>query len=103
MPQLGRDVPTQVGTRVRAIKSGDSSGIELFGDGTYIGDRVPDMEPFRSMGSANPCIELDNGRGYVWGFECWWGPEDVVKRRFDGVPETLVDPPNTQPLPTSQV
>lgn len=25
--------------------------------------------------AANPCIELDDG-SIVWGYECWWGPEE---------------------------
>lgn len=31
---------------------------------------------------CNPKILLDDGRT-VWGFECWWGPEDKTKKRID--------------------
>lgn len=30
----------------------------------------------------NPRIKLDNDRGYVWGFESWWGPEDSVLAKY---------------------
>lgn len=29
----------------------------------------------------NPCIHLRNG-WVVWGYQCWWGPKDSVKRQF---------------------
>lgn len=37
---------------------------------------------FEGIG-MNPRIDLDEG-GSVWGFECWWGPEVVVKAKYEG-------------------
>lgn len=31
----------------------------------------------------NPRIRLDDG-SVVWGCECWWGPEAIIKERLDG-------------------
>jgi hypothetical protein len=31
----------------------------------------------------NPRIDLDRG-GTVWGFQCWWGPEDFVRKQLQG-------------------
>jgi hypothetical protein len=36
---------------------------------------------FRAIGQ-NPRIDLDEG-GSIWGFECWWGLEDVVTRKYE--------------------
>lgn len=52
--------------------------MHLLGYGTYDGDMVPDVQPFKSMQIANPKITLDDGR-VVWGFQCWWGPEERIK------------------------
>lgn len=30
----------------------------------------------------NPCIHLDNG-SVVWGKQCWWGPEDQLKKKYE--------------------
>lgn len=46
----------------------------MFGFGVYVGDRVCDVG-----GRTNPSITLDNGK-QVWGYECWWGPEDEIQR-----------------------
>lgn len=41
-------------------------------------DRVASV--FEGIGK-NPRIDLDEG-GSVWGFECWWAHEDVVKEKY---------------------
>lgn len=92
--------------RVGAIQSANESEVNLFGYGVYVGDlEIPDahekFEAFwkncsedllkdniskeealqifmRSPFVKNPCIKLDNGET-VWGYQCWWGPEDKVK------------------------
>jgi hypothetical protein len=33
--------------------------------------------------ASNPRIDLDEG-GSVWGFECWWAREDVVREKYAG-------------------
>lgn len=63
---------TEKNTRVIAILSLKNGVCESFGEGTYIGDLIPDVEPFVSSNRKNPCIKLDN-ENFVWGFECWWG------------------------------
>ena len=64
----------QAGERVGAIRSANDQGVSLFGYGVYDGDvKHPDF------GFPNPHITLDDGR-VVWGCECWWGPEESVKK-----------------------
>lgn len=77
-------------TRVRALLSSNGTAIKDFGHGTYIGDLVPDVEPFRSMRLPNPCIRLDNGR-HVWGFQCWWGPAQAVDNHVKGAQSAGVE------------
>ncbi len=55
--------------------------MKFYGEGVYLGDRVPDIEPFRSSGIRNPCIRLDDGT-LVWGFQCWWGPVKAVEEIY---------------------
>jgi hypothetical protein len=80
----------EVGIRVGAICSGDEKTkiLKFFGYGVYEGDFIP---PANAGGFAqmcheaevtNPRIKLDNGNT-VWGGECWWGPEDQIKKRVD--------------------
>tara|TARA_B100000614_G_scaffold258752_1_gene281829 strand:+ start:83987 stop:84508 length:522 start_codon:yes stop_codon:yes gene_type:complete len=42
-----------------------------------------DVETMLKTARSNPYIELDNGQG-VWGAECWWGPEEEFKKRYEG-------------------
>ena len=58
--------------KVIAIESMKDGVLKVFGEGEYIGDKIPDVEPFKNNGIENPCIKLDSGK-YVWGFQCWWG------------------------------
>ena len=32
----------------------------------------------------NPRITLDDGR-VVWGCQCWWGPEEAIRKRIEGL------------------
>ena len=99
----------KIGDRVGAIRSADKDTVRLFGYGVYEGDHVrPDSVPgmfgttaearkmaievygpesqwtdiqrlaFRRL-CENPRIRLDSG-DVVWGCQCWWGPEDEIKR-----------------------
>lgn len=85
---------TEIGTRVTALRNVEDGKAYTFGDGTYVGDRVPNMEPLRSMKIENPCIELDDG-GIVWGFECWWGPVESVAAKLGPVEFIKVEPLGT--------
>lgn len=97
---------TPVGARVGAILSGDNTEVHLLGFGVYDGEHEP---PFGPMGMpkdefdalvngmkergelkddyagwTNPRITLDDGR-VVWGCQCWWGPEDAIRKRIEGL------------------
>lgn len=72
----------EIGMRVGAVRSADDDAVYLFGYGVYEGDFMP---PDSVLGLdvpdnfRNPRIKLDNGNT-VWGCQCWWGPEDQIKR-----------------------
>lgn len=77
------------GTRVYAIVGTKKHGVEVLGEGTYVGDAVP-VEAVGWMAEmlvagniANPKIELDNG-GVGCGCECWWGPVASAQARLEG-------------------
>lgn len=94
---------TQVGERVGAILSANTEEVRLLGWGVYEGEHEPPFGPrglskeewgeviaeMRAKGTlpeglplfTNPRITLDDGR-VVWGAECYWGPEALVKRRI---------------------
>lgn len=65
-----------VGARVGAIREADAEVVVLFGYGVYDGDH---LHP--EYGFPNPKITLDNGN-VVWGCECWWGAEDLIKQKI---------------------
>jgi hypothetical protein len=76
----------------------------LFGYGVYVGDEVPGEEAggfgemVRAAGAKNPKILLDNGK-VVWGCECWWGPEEVVRKKlqqYDRIVEVDIDQERAQ-------
>lgn len=76
----------KVGERVGAISHVTKTTAYLFGYGRYDGDVTPSEElgvQFfgNPMRIPNPQITLDNGKK-VYGCECWWGPEEVVKKRL---------------------
>lgn len=63
----------KAGDRVGAISESNEDSVSLYGYGMYLGDvDVP------GMWIPVPKIALDGG-GFVYGYECWWGPEDKVK------------------------
>ena len=39
--------------------------------------KSPPDEICQELGLKNPKIRLDSGE-VVWGYECWWGPEEKV-------------------------
>ena len=75
------------GDRVGAILSGSRDGtISFIGYGVYEGD-FPLSEGVtgwladfaRQAKIKTPRIRLDSG-DVVWGCECWWGPEEYVRK-----------------------
>jgi hypothetical protein len=80
----------KVGDRVGAILgTNDDGSVGFFGYGEYVGYKVPPpgvilfgVEMCR-VGHENPCVRLDNG-DEVYGCECWWGPEEQVRKQLDG-------------------
>lgn len=96
------------GERVFAVASGKDGVLEVYGAGVYEGDfpyldtaSTEPMSPEAMMkhdmavvdrgGSMhNPRIKLDNGK-YVWGCECWWGPEEVIRKQYEGYKFVEVD------------
>lgn len=43
-----------------------------------------------SLGHKNPKIKLDDGT-VAWGCECWWGPEEAVRKMLEGKKIETVD------------
>ena len=71
--------------RVGAILSSDDRSVKFFGYGEHLGNRLPPNFPM-----PNPCIRLDTGQ-LVWGYECWWGPEDKIKAMIGEKTVEMVD------------
>ncbi len=97
----------EINSRVGAILSIDNNVVRLLGYGVYEGDffqedissyvlSESELEFFKSLSPEdkieyqdkhipsfmkNPRIRLDNG-DVVWGRECWWGPEEEIKKRI---------------------
>lgn len=68
-----------VGKRVGAIQKSDAETVYFFGYGIYDGDHIPDDGWMKDAMIPNPKIKLDNG-STVYGYECWWGSEEKVKK-----------------------
>lgn len=64
----------KVGDRIGAILSANKSTVYLLGYGTYEGREMISDFPI-----PNPKLLLDDGT-VVWGYQCWWGPEEIVKQ-----------------------
>jgi hypothetical protein len=80
------------GDRVIAIRNVEPGTAYVYGAGVYRGDERPPngtRSPFGFVDDdyppdyKNPRIDLDRG-GTVWGFQCWWGPEDFVRKQLQG-------------------
>ena len=87
-------MPTKPGDRVIALCSAKEGKVQSFGAGVYAGDFIPPKTAGGfNFGQNNPRIDLDNGKT-VWGCECWWGSEVVVRKRCEaakGVVEIDID------------
>lgn len=90
---------SEKGARVGAIRNEQDNTVYFFGFGTFEGREVPPngalVFGFRMKGQSNPKIKLDNGN-IVWGYQCWWGPEEVIKRRLEGKKVVNVNPPTEE-------
>lgn len=73
----------KIGDRVGAILKADAERVHLLGYGVYRGRDIPPDEMMQELGIDNPKIQLDDGR-VVWGYQCWWGPEEKVKDQIGG-------------------
>lgn len=80
---------TAVGTRVIALRNIDTEKAYSFGEGVYLGDLIPNTDSLPGD-FRNPCIQLDDG-GFVWGFQCWWGPTDQITKQIGDRPVEKVD------------
>ena len=75
----------KAGDRVGAICGSVDDGVEFFGYGEYVGDECMSVGepgvfgPTEIGDPPNPKIKLDSGE-VVWGCQCWWGPEEEVKK-----------------------
>jgi hypothetical protein len=87
------------GIRVGAILGTKGKTVEFLGYGVYVGDVEPNdaigavADAIKGIGCPNPKIELDNGK-VVWGCECWWGPEEDIRRKleeYESVEEVDID------------
>jgi len=76
---------TAIGSRVGALLSMKNGEAKLLGWGVYEGNHTPDGFPF-----PNPRIKLDNG-DIVWGFQCWWGDEEQMKKEIQDMKIIHVD------------
>ncbi len=74
----------KVGDRIGAIRNADETHVYMLGFGVYEGEQLPPDGEFttRSLaGVTSPRLRLDDGT-VVWGYQCWWGPEDKIKERY---------------------
>ena len=81
-----------IGDRVGAMMSANESTVRLYGYGVYEGEQVPTRGYPKDLGMENPKIKLDDGQ-IVYGFECWWGPEEKIKKIIGTRPVQVVPCP----------
>lgn len=93
---LAQTCRAQPGDRVGALSHTDRDAAYAFGFGVYEGAKIPDRGILSELGIASPSILLDCG-GRVYGFECWWGPEEKVRSIIGGRRVELVPVPGSAP------
>lgn len=78
------------GDRVGAVRDVDGEVVRFFGYGVYQGRHVPPKGDgtgiggyLHERGCKNSKILLDNG-DTVWGYQCWWAAEKVVREYIEG-------------------
>lgn len=72
----------KMGMRVGAVEKLDKYTVYIYGYGRYMGEDVPPREVSVFLHDNEirvAKIMLDNGN-VVWGCQCWWGAESMIKR-----------------------
>jgi hypothetical protein len=74
----------------------EDNKIFFFGYGTYDGDFVPEASERvlfwgLPLDHPNPRITLDGSGKHVYGCECWWGPEEQIKKMLTNRKVIIVD------------
>ena len=72
----------EIGQRVIAFRDATEGIVSSYGEGEYLGDKIPSEGMLADLEIKNPCIKLDNGK-YVWGFQCWWGSLDGFNKQLE--------------------
>lgn len=77
-------------TRVGCILESNDKEVKFLGYGKLVGAEIPHDkvvgfgERIRKAKQKNPKIILDSGKD-VFGCECWWNDEEVIKKRMKGL------------------
>lgn len=84
------------GTRVAVIRKCVGDTVFLYGYGTYEGDHLGSpLSKLLGDDYKSPKIVLDNGTVF-WGYQCWWGEEERVKKEIIGERKVKIVPPRKQ-------
>ena len=86
---VGRKMGGSTFSGMGCTRGGSPSGTRPSGFWPRGLQRLRDEEP-EYEAHFNPKIRLDSGK-VVWGCECWWGPEEVVKKTLEGYIVVEVD------------
>lgn len=82
---------TEVGSRIGAIQKADEDAVWFYGYGVYVGNEIPPSGFSHDLGLKNPKLKLDSGN-VVWGYMCWWGPEEKVKELIGDRKVIIIEP-----------
>lgn len=91
-----REYP-QPGDRVAAYPLSthrDEHHVYVYGFGLYDADAVPPIDfglDDNGAPKTNPRIMLDDNRGIIWGYECFFTFENIVKSEALGKEIVLID------------
>lgn len=84
---LFQERETSLRQPVLCVSHTDEGKVFVFGEGIYVGDRIPGPEA-AGMGllmhqrkTLNPTIQLDSGE-VIYGCECWWGPLEAANAKY---------------------
>jgi hypothetical protein len=82
-----------------AVRSVTDGVLSIYGEGEYLGEKVPDRAPFNMIGAGipNPCIKITDGGindgKLVWGFMCWWSEKEKFLEKYaESITQTVVVP-----------
>ncbi len=68
----------------------DTDKCRAYKYGVYAGEEIPPDGFLHDIGTKNPKIVLDSG-DVVWGYQCWWGDENTVKKQLGDRQVIIVD------------